>query len=277
MSRTFTGLVAAAVLVSGGCVASADTAPAVLTLSYVATDYSFDGPATAPSGLTEFRMINQGGELHHIALIRLEEGRTMLDLFAAMQEGATTFPSWAREVGGPSAAGPGGEIASTVLLEPGRYAVLCFIPSPHDGIPHVMKGMAMELDVTEGMAQAPAPEPAIELVLTDYDFEFSQPLRAGTNHIRVRTATPHRQAHEAVFVRLEDGRSVEDMAHWVEAPDGPPPGMPIGGVAGLSPGEWNDLTLELEPGRYGILCFLPDVGDGMPHIVHGMLTEITVE
>lgn len=36
------------------------------------------------------------------------------------------------------------------------------------------------------------------------------------------------------------------------------------------------VALDLAPGRYAILCFLPDGKDGKPHFVHGMHREVTV-
>jgi hypothetical protein len=276
MTRTLTVLAVALATAAGGCAAGTDLAPATLALAYTANDFSFDGPDTAPAGLTTVTLRNDGAEMHHIALVRLNDGHTMADLIAAMGAGAA-WPAWAVEVGGPNAPAPGQELAATVPLEEGTYAVLCFIPSPGDGVPHIMKGMAKELTVTAGPRQLAAQTPPIELVLTDYTFAFSQPLTAGMNTIRVRTASPHRQSHEAVFAKLEPGRTAAELAAWIESPNGPPPGAPIGGTAGLSPGEWNDVTLELTPGRYAILCFIPDVGDGAPHIVHGMLTEFEIE
>jgi hypothetical protein len=42
--------------------------------------------------------------------------------------------------GGPNPREIGDTSSSTVALEPGNYALLCFVPGP-DGIPHVAKGM----------------------------------------------------------------------------------------------------------------------------------------
>jgi len=37
------------------------------------------------------------------------------------------------------------------------------------------------------------------------------------------------------------------------------------------------VDLDLAPGEYGLLCFLPDAKDGKPHFVHGMHKQITVK
>jgi hypothetical protein len=39
----------------------------------------------------------------------------------------------------------------------------------------------------------------------------------------------------------------------------------------------NYLTLDLEPGRYALYCFVPDARDGKEHVAHGMIREIEVK
>ena len=36
---------------------------------------------------------------------------------------------------------PGGRGWTTLDLQPGEYALICFVPDPADGVPHVAKGM----------------------------------------------------------------------------------------------------------------------------------------
>jgi hypothetical protein len=45
----------------------------------------------------------------------------------------------------------------------------------------------------------------------------------------------------------------------------------------MEPGMTEYFTANFTPGRYGLLCFLPDAKDGKPHFVHGMVQEITVK
>jgi hypothetical protein len=37
------------------------------------------------------------------------------------------------------------------------------------------------------------------------------------------------------------------------------------------------VPVDLEPGEYGLYCFLPDAKDGKLHIAHGMMTQLTVK
>src|SRR5678809_578427 len=57
--------------------------PNIVTVT--ATDFSFDAPAEIPAGLTTFRLVNRGPSLHHIQLIKLEEGKTVEDLLGAFK------------------------------------------------------------------------------------------------------------------------------------------------------------------------------------------------
>ena len=246
----------------------------IRTVTITAADYSFAAPDTIPAGLTELRLLNRGAEMHHVFLIRLDGGKAMSDLFAEMK-GDGPLPSWAKEVGGPNTPGPGGEATAIVRLKAGRYAMICVIPSK-DGKPHVMKGMAKEITVVPATSNTSAANIRIAstVTLVDYGFKFSQPLQAGRQTIRVVNQAA--QAHELVLVRLQPGKTPAEVLAWMEKMEGPPPGAPIGGVTPMAQGEENLLEVNLTPGEYGLICFVPDAKDGKAHFVHGMVSTFVV-
>ncbi|CAN5271487.1 hypothetical protein BH23GEM4_BH23GEM4_16190 [soil metagenome] len=249
--------------------ANASATPPTITVR--TRDFTFDTPDTLPAGATTIRLINDGPELHHVTLMRLGE-HSLGDLVGFIQT-EHKIPPWVVEVGGPNAPAPGEETNATLNLQPGRYAMVCLIPSG-DGIPHVMKGMAREIVVApRGATLAESPDPDIEMKLTDYDFEMPE-LTTGKQTIRV--VNDAKQAHEAVIVRLGPGKTAMDFLAWVEKQEGPPPAKPLGGVTDMSPGESNLITVDLPPGKYALLCFTADAGDGRPHFMHGMVKEFTV-
>src|SRR5688500_7532391 len=176
--------------------ATTATAPAAANeVTITATEYAFDAPAEIPAGLTNFRLVDNGKELHHATLIKLEEGKTYADLMAGMtaMKPGTPPPGWMIPAGGPNAVGPGSSTALTMVLQPGNYAIVCFIPDAK-GVPHVAHGMSKALTVTPNAnANMTEPEADITVTMSDYKFEFSQPLTAGKHTLKLVTAPgqPH--------------------------------------------------------------------------------------
>lgn len=246
--------------------------PTVVTVR--ATDFAFTAPARIAAGPTTFRMVNAGKELHHVTVIRLTRGKTMADYVNAMKKPGPP-PAWATDAGGPNGAVPGQSAEATMTLEAGKYVLVCFIPSPGERAPHLMKGMVRELTVTPAKSAAMAPKADVDMRLTDYAFTLSKPLAAGRHVVRV--VNDAAQSHEFQLVRLAPGKTAMEVAHWVEdGMKGPPPGMPIGGVTAVAKGRAVLVPVELSAGSYGLICFLPDAKDGKPHFVHGMAQTFTV-
>lgn len=244
----------------------------VVTVS--ARDFAFTAPSTLPAGRTTFRLVNQGKEMHHLTVIRLQAGKTMADFLAAAKAPGAP-PAWAIEVGGPGPAVPGHGSDATIDLEPGRYLLACFVPSPGSPMPHMMKGMLKEFVVTGAASKSAEPAADIDVVLGDYSFGFNRKLTAGRHTVRVRNGG--RQPHEMVIVKLPPGKKIGEVAAWVDGMmQGPPPGMPMGGMSPLAPGHSSTFTIDMTPGTYGLICFLPDAKDGKPHTSHGMMQQIEV-
>ena len=281
-SRTIIGsLVALAAL---ACVSreqpAADTATAAQntpapTIDLTASDYSFQVPDTVQAGPTWIRMTNAGKEFHHVIVVHLADGHTF-DEFMKASAGSAKPPEWAHPLGGPIAPSPGGTPSLTAVnLAEGTYALICVVPSA-DGVPHVAKGMARQLTVVpQTAAAAVAPiTPTTTLTLADYSFTASTPLSAGKNVIRVtNTAT---QPHEVVIVRVAPGKTVGDVAAFAEKPVGAPPGEVVGGASFIAPNGENFIDIDLTPGDYGFICFVPDAKDGKPHVAHGMIQSFKI-
>jgi uncharacterized cupredoxin-like copper-binding protein len=211
--------------------------------------------------------MNEGKETHHVVLVKMS--------FADFQKvnPAGPPPPDLVVLGGPNAAPPGGTAEATVDLPPGSYTIICLIPAA-DGMPHMTKGMARALEVTQGASTAAMPAADITVKLSDYSFDITGPLTAGRHVIRVEDAGP--QMHELVFVKLEAGKTVQQMAQWLEKPAGPPPGALVNGASPMTLGVANTTVVDLAAGDYGMICFVPDAKDGKPHIAHGMVKQITV-
>ena len=157
---------AAAALISCGSDSAGDASVRVR-----AADYTFlDVPERVPAG-TSFELSNTSNEeAHELVAVRLpdEEERTVAQLVALPPE---KFGSLMTEVRTVIIAGPRSDGTAVVgdgtLDEPGRYALVCVIPTGADpdeylakaatsdgppdvagGPPHIVKGMFAEVDVT---------------------------------------------------------------------------------------------------------------------------------
>ncbi len=246
-------------------------------VNITASEYKFDAPDSIPAGLTKFVLADSGKEMHQATLIKLDSGKTYSDFINSvkMMKPGTPPPGWEIDAGGPNAIAPGGSASLATVLEPGNYAIVCWIPDAK-GVPHLMKGMGKALTVTPN-ATANTTEPASDVTITlkDYEFDLSTPLTAGEHTIKI-VAAPG-QPHELTFFQLMPGKKASDITKYVEnGMQGPPPAMPMGGVSGIAPGRASFYDVDLKPGSYALVCFLPDAKDGKPHFAHGMTKEITI-
>jgi hypothetical protein len=248
--------------------------PSANVVTYIARDYGFEGPAQIPAGPTLFRLDNQGKELHHLVIVRLEQGRTYDSLLAAFKKPGPP-PQWMHLVGGPNATNPSANSNATENLSEGHYALICFIPSA-DGVPHLAKGMTAPLEVvtaTGPVAHEVAAD--VTITLTDYDFQLSGPLTPGSHVIRVENKGP--QPHELVLTKMAQGKSLKDIEAWEKGGEkGLPPVSALGGISPMMANESGQFTVDLAPGDYALICFVPDMKDGKAHLRHGMVKSIKV-
>ena len=91
----------------------------------------------------------------------------------------------------------------------------------------------------------------------------SGPVKAGSNLLRVENRG--RQDHQLRILRLSAGRHASRTG-WT-TPD--EHAVPLAGVARLGPGRGRHLPVQLRPGGYVLLCPIPDVASGRPHVAAG--------
>ena len=236
-----------------------------------AKEYKFEMPDTISAGPTLFKFTNNGSQLHHMTIVRFEQGKTLAD-FTSLPPGP--LPTWAVFLGGPNSPMPhGGQVEDVVDLKPGNYAAFCFIPGP-DGKPHWMHGMLKAFTVTPARKIGSKPTSDLTLTLLDYVFRFSTPPTAG--HHVIRVVNKGTQIHEAEIFRLQPGKKGEDVLAWVESGmKGPPPGAPVAGVTGEAPEYENYLAINFTHGHYALICFMP-TKDGKTHANLGMIYNFKI-
>ena len=243
-------------------------------VTILAKNYLFIAPDTIEAGMTTIRLRNQGSEHHHVQLVRLQDGKTVDNLMAAIQQNPNAIPSFITLVGGPNSPQPGAEALGTLDLQPGNYVLLCLIPTA-EGVPHLAKGMSRPITVVPARGpSAKAPVADLSLVLDDYKFELPSVPSAGKYTIKVENRAA--QPHEIFVVRLNAGVSAEQLLQGMMSPKPEFKGEALGGTTVIQNGGVNYMTLDLTPGTYAFYCFVPDAKDGKPHVAHGMMREITV-
>jgi hypothetical protein len=261
---------------AGDVVGMAAAAPP--EVHFTARDFAFEGPETLPSGWTTIVLHNDGPALHHLMLFRLTEGKTLGDFesaVAALKPGDVALPMWAVPAGGVNPPDPGAETRAIMDLKPGSYAVACAVDVP-DHVPHIMKGMISGLTVTPSSGTA-VPEPTADITVDMVDFAFapSSALTAGRHVLKVVNSGS--QPHELEVVKLGEGKTMDDLMAWGETFEGELPGSSLGGAAPMAPGQVEYIPLDLGPGDYVILCFVPDpTRNNMPHLAQGMLLQFTI-
>lgn len=251
--------------------------PTATVVSITGNDFSFTAPDTIPAGLTSVKFQNAGKEPHQVVFIRIDSGKTMADIATIMKDPNAKVPGWMAFPLGANGVVPGDSANATATLAAGHYILVCFISSA-DGTMHVNKGMVRPIEVKASTGPAAA-DPTADLTITEKDFtwDISGPITAGTHTFRVDNAGP--QPHEVAIYQLAPGKSAKDLQAWMAAGmKGEPPAKPVGGYVGPmpTPGDHGFFTATFAAGKYVFLCFFPDQKDAKPHVMHGMMKELTV-
>lgn len=119
--------------------------------TFTAVDFGFQGPTSLPAGKVSLTLENEGTEPHEMIVIGFEEGKTLEDALAFIKKQGVEGdpPSWAKPAGAVAPPIKPGETGQgEAELQPGAYALLCFVESKaNGGQPHVALGMAAPLTV----------------------------------------------------------------------------------------------------------------------------------
>lgn len=112
-----------------------------------AKDFTFDIP-DIKSGEQAVEFKNNGPSPHEATLYKVADGKKAADVQKFLGDPASaTGPPPFTAAGGASAIVPGKSTYPTWDLEPGTYAVTCFIPDKASGKPHIALGMFSSFEV----------------------------------------------------------------------------------------------------------------------------------
>ena len=126
-------------------------------------------------------------------------------------------------------------------------------------------------DIPEGVKE-------VSLTTTEFEFGFDAGDIPDDGNFAFAVENEGEQVHEAIVVNIPEDLDLEEAVASQEEPEGV---TDVGFFGPLPPGDSGNLVFEapLEPGRYAILCFLPDSEgeEGTAHAELGMYTEFTIE
>lgn len=119
---------------------------------------------------------------------------------------------------------------------------------------------------------------ARELVIRTRDNAFDAPARVASGATRIRLINDGPDFHHVWLIRLEAGRTVEELERALaERPVTPDWAVDVGGPnTPGAPGEETSAVVDLEPGLHALVCVIPGP-DGVPHIMKGMTQPLVVE
>lgn len=243
------------------------------------------------AGLVRVNMRNTGSFPHQLQLLRLHRGITPAAYLRALtaSHGGSTF-MLADATGGPNAVNAGGHQTVWLNLRPGKYVAACFETGGDHNAPHFVTGMFASLTVVGRSRPAAAPAGRVQGNLYAYTIEYpygsTGPLMG---YIMPRVINGHglyefrnlagTDSHEFTIVKLAPGKTALDVVNFIKSGTGPVPMVgDFGGGGALAPGGHMWIRMNLPPGHYAAVCFIPDdMAPHMPHVAMGMARSFTVK
>jgi hypothetical protein len=115
----------------------------------------------------------------------------------------------------------------------------------------------------------------VTVTATDFAFQAPDTIAAGRTTIHLVNKGP--EHHHVWLIKLEQGKTLKDLMEATKD-HGPLPkwAVDVGGPNTPPPGGETSATLDLEAGKYVMVCVIPAMKDGQPHFMKGMFRELTV-
>ncbi len=217
----------------------------------VAREDGFAVPSTLPSGWVDVTLENAGLREHQIAFVELGSLP-----YAKFKGGAavgdfSALPADTVFAGGPGAVAPGQSLTASIHLDPGAYAVACFVRDPGGRELHAAEGMVASVEVEpSALSVGSVPSGADTIEVRDFDFDLAPTFHgAGT----IAITNTGRQVHEVRIYRLARNKGITDARQYLltpagRQPSGPPPISAVGGASAFEPAANPVRAHVVEPG-----------------------------
>jgi hypothetical protein len=246
---------------------AAEPRTVAIELSGSGKNLRFTVPDSVAGGLSRVQFRNSAKGDHGAQLLYVDEGRTVeagLRAAQAWGERGRPLPGWVHLAGGVGNVKSGETSTATQRLPAGDYVVV-----------DIDSNINAKFRVTGDGAEGEPPSTSARIEATEYQFD-SRGLAAGRNEVRYDNAG--REPHFVEGLRIKPGKTIADVRKFIRDEKGEPPftesGLFVSAVT--DGGVSQTLEVDLRPGKYALLCFVPDRKGGPPHAVKGMVSEATV-
>ncbi|HEX7280151.1 MAG TPA: hypothetical protein VF255_11090 [Solirubrobacterales bacterium] len=272
-SRFLAACIAATTLALGAtaCGDDEETQSLTFTITQQGKASELSGPSSAETGLAEITLENEGEKEGDVQLIRVEGDHSPEEVVAGFEQagGGKAFPEWFFGGGGVGTTGAGESRTVTQVLEPGTYYAL----DTEGGRPDPKSIPAIEVT---GEESGETVEGDATVSAFEYGFK-AESLPSGETEIAFDNAGA--QPHHLLAAPLIDDSTAEDVERYFKTEKGKAPveEKETQATAVIEGGEGQLVTLDLEPGRYALFCFISDRQGGPPHALKGMVDEVEVE
>lgn len=242
-------------------------------------------PSTVKAGLVALTLTNSDSVPRSAQIVRVEGDQTVDEVLKIVNAEEAKIPAWMQDGGGLGVVKPGASATATQNLAPGKY-VIWDGEGPDEGDDYSELGAKGEFTVTGEASDAELPAQTATVTASDegsgdemeHGFELKG-LKAGVNQVRFENTGE--ELHHALFFPIAKGKTIKDVEAAFasgEEPQGPPPVDFENGVgtAVIDGGIAQNISLELKPGKYAVVCFISDREGGKPHAEEGMIKELTI-
>jgi hypothetical protein len=262
-----------AALALAACGDSEDAQELSFTVESQGKSSTVTAPKTAEAGLTEITYTNDSDADADLQLLRVEGKHTPDEVVEGLGEAVQgkSFPEWLFAAGGIGVVEAGKTATVTQVLQPGNYYAFNLEsggpPAPQEVAVTEVSGEESDAEIGEGDATVEAAE---------YVFN-TETLPSG--EVEIAFDNIGAQPHHLIASPIKGDATAEEVEKAFKEEKGPPPLEEKGtlSTAVLEGGEGQLVTMDLEPGRYALYCFITDREGGPPHALKGMVDEVEVE
>ena len=227
--------------------------------------FEYIAPKSVEAGVVEIRLTNGGDQPHKAQLWRVGRGHSVKEALAA----GRPLPKWLHNAGGVGLTAPKQTGVALQRLLPGLYYVA--------GAGNE-RGRVASFRVRGRAPAGKLPKADAVVSANEYSFRFAR-LRAGRQRVLFRNDGG--EPHHAFFAPIRPGATFGDVRRFLDeniVHGRPPVNFEEAAETAVLEGRERQVTeLELQPGRYAVLCFVSDRTGGPSHVDKGMVDEVTVK